>query len=752
MKNKFSLPFLLLLALFLSNIISTSAKEKLVKYVNPFIGTGGHGHTYPGATVPYGMVQLSPDNGRGGWDWCSGYNYSDSLIIGFSHTHLSGTGCGDLCDVLITPTTGKFNLDNNIMIDSTFNLRSKFSHKNEKAEPGYYSVLLDDYNIKAELTATERAGFHKYTFPESLNSSIVIDLGYSVNWDSPTKTNITVENKTTISGYRFSTGWAKDQKVFFVIEFSKPFSKYALGSGEELFINNNKSSGKYVKGIFGYTTKKDETVFVKVGISYVSIENAKLNLKKEIPGWSFDKVKERARLLWEKELEKIIINTKKTEDKVTFYTAVYHSKIAPIIFSDVNGQYRGGDGQVHAAKDFTNYSIFSLWDTYRAVHPLFTISNSERVSDMVKSMLAFYNETGALPNWPLVANETNIMIGIHAVPVIAEAYLKGIRNFDIEKAYSAMKNSLIQDNFGLKFYRDYKYIPSDKENESVSKTLEYAFDDWCLAQVAKALGKHDDYKLFSERAGYYKNVFDPSSGFMRGRLADGSWKSPFDPLFNKHRDNEYVEANGWQYFWFVPQDVKGLINLTGGKEKFICKLDSLFNLSEKIKGAELSPDISGLIGQYAHGNEPCHHVAYLYNYAGAAWKTQEKVRRIMDIMYNSTPEGLCGNEDCGQMSAWYVLSSAGLYPVNPASGVYIIGSPKFDEIKILVEKGKYFTIKAKNNSSKNIYIKSARLNGNKLDKSYILHSDLLKGGTLEFEMSNTPNKEWGSVDSSLPED
>ena len=722
-----------------------------IQYVDPFIGTADHGHTYPGATVPFGMVQLSPDNGIEGWDWCSGYNYTDSIIVGFSHTHLSGTGIGDLADILVMPTTNSVDLTKEIKSREDYDYKSAYSHENESAEPGYYSVKLIDSDVFVELTATQRAGFHRYTFPESDQAGIVLDLSYAVNWDKPTETFIQIENDSLVTGYRWSEGWAKNQKVYFAARFSKAFNSYKTAQGSEIQDKITEVKGEFTKAIFNFATQKDEKVFLKVGISSASIQGALENLTKEIPHWDFEKTKREAQNTWNNELSKIQINSPNEAEKKIFYTALYHTMLAPVLHSDINGEYKGADHNKHKADGFNYYTTFSLWDTFRAENPLLTILHPDRVPDMLQSMLAHHREYGYLPVWALSANETNTMTGYHAIPVISDAYLKGFGGFDMEEAYEAMKNSAMQDIRGVNFFKEYGFIPADKENESVTKNLEYAYDDWCIAQVAQKLGKGEDYQYFMKRAQSYEILFDESTGFMRGKLADNSWKKPFDPKYSSHRvDAEYTEGNAWQHSWFVPHDVQGLINLHGGNENFILKLDSLFSIDSEITGENVSVDISGLIGQYAHGNEPSHHIAYLYNYAQAPWKTQEIVRKIMSTMYTTKPTGLCGNEDCGQMSAWYVFSALGFYPVNPAEGVYVIGSPIFENTSLKLTGDKTFEVIAENVSKENKYIQSATLNGKVLDKSYIHHQDILNGGKLVFQMGNQPNKTWASSKASLP--
>lgn len=716
------------------------SQELLTQFVNPFIGTDGHGHTYPGATVPFGMVQVSPDNGTEGWDWSSGYHYSDSLIKGFSHTHFSGTGIGDLCDVLLMPAVQK---------DPQAKYSSRFSHDQEEAAPGYYRVKLLSTGIDAELTATPRAGFHRYTFPKSSDAKIILDLGHRLNWDSPSESRITVVNAKTITGYRFSRGWAPNQKIFFVMKFSKPFRSNFTGNDSILHKNRNTTTGRGAKAVFEFTTSGNEQILVKVGISGVDIDGAMKNLDAEIPHWNFETIRAEATERWEQGLSRITITTNDRAAKETFYTALYHTMLAPVLYQDIDGRYRGGDDSIHTAHGFTNYTIFSLWDTFRAAHPLFTIIHPERVNDFINSMLAFSRESGYLPVWNFHANETYCMIGYHSVPVIVDAYVKGFRGFDADEAFTAMLKTAAKDMLGLNWYRQYTYVPSDLEVESVSKTLEYAFDDWCIAQMAKMLNRNDDYKYFSERAGYYRNLFDTSSLFFRGKTADGLWREPFDPYSIHHRMNDYTEGNAWQYSWFVPHDVEGLIRLNGGRERFIERLDSLFEQTTSLTGAHISPDVSGLIGQYAHGNEPSHHIAYLYSYAGAPWKTQERVREIMTTKYNNTPAGLCGNEDCGQMSAWYVLSALGIYPVNPAAGEYVFGSPLFESAEIQIGE-KVLKIAAPNVSPARSYVHSVTLNGNVLSGMFVRHEELKKGVELEFEMSDVSATKRGVPEKDTP--
>lgn len=998
----------LLLALLLPAALF--AQKPAVDYVNPMIGTAEHGHTFPGATVPFGMVQLSPDNGRKGWDWCSGYHYSEDKIIGFANTHLSGTGCADLGDILFMPGVS-------VNPPEARSYSSKFKHTNEKAEAGYYSVILDDKKIKAELTATNRVGVQRYTFPKTIEADIVVNLGYG-NDDTPLETFIQVDGTNQISGYRFSKGWANNQKIFFTATFSKPFSSSYVGPKTSVDNKHNNAKGKDVFSVLRFDASDGQPIVVKVAISCVSIDGAKKNLAAEAADKSFDDIRAAAKAAWQTELERVDVDMITEGDKTTFYTAMYHSMLAPTTYCDVDGQYRGPDDQVHIGS-FTNYCTFSLWDTFRAEHPLFTITQPKRIPDMVNSLMSFQEQGGLLPVWTLQGCETNCMIGYHSIPVITDAYLKGIPGFDINKAYDAMKKSAFSGKNGLGFYassapqpfndavaflkkeyrfpenkylvgdenvvsgytttisgqqltyhsahplanssiiarcgdgnrvvewqgpaianknaktvtyvwlagmasnlgahkfdlyvngkklfdfnsfkdststgwvklgqdgaklsfrptfidqyqdvfgmmyleiplsltnggqpvkfkvegedagsRDFffvhqyelgnkltiekefaigidgktqkrfvkleleylgkpttaeitwdndvtsklsttlypgvnivwvpleirakkikhtfnvkadglaltnsielepmgnnNYIPADKEHESVSKALEYAYDDWCIAQVAKALGKTADYDLFMTRANYYKNYYDKSTGFMRGKRSNGDWVSPFNPMFATNKQPEYTEGNAWQYTWFVPHDVDGLITLMGGKDRFTSRLDTLFTQKLDL-GPGAPPDVSGLIGLYAHGNEPSHHIAYLYAAAGKPAKTQAMVRKIMRTMYNDTNGGLCGNEDCGQMSAWYVFSALGFYPLNPADGKYYVGSPMVKKATLKLDNGKTFVVDTQNQAEGNVYVKQILLNGKELATPFITHKDILEGGKLEFIMSDKAN-------------
>lgn len=732
------------------------AQGNFSSYVDPFIGTGGHGHTYPGAAVPFGMVQLSPDTRLRGWDGCSGYHYSDNRIYGFSHTHLSGTGCSDYGDVLLMPAVGKV----------TWNKKkysSSFKKENEHATAGYYSVFLDKPGVKAELTATTRAGLHKYTFPKTDAANIILDLNHR---DKLKEGVITVSGNNEISGYRISKKWADNQHIYFVIQFSKPFKKFAIsgcGSG----VSSKHTKGGSLKACVQFTTEKEEVIYVRVGISAVSIEGARRNLEAEQPDFDFEKSKANAELMWNTELGKIEIEDDNRQNKRIFYTTLYHTMLAPNVYQDTDGNYLGRDKKIHSASGFTNYTVFSLWDTYRALHPLFTLIDKKRNTDFIRTFITQYEQAGLLPIWELAGYETFCMIGYHAIPVITDAYLKGITEFDANKALEAMKKSAETSQKELKKYKlkgslvvdvsyfryaagfddylKYGYIRQHFINNSVSKTLEYAYNDWCIAQMAKALGDTSGYEKYIQRAANYRNLFDPSSGFMRPR-----GKNKFKPFFNPYKVTQsYTEANAWQYSFYVPHDISGHIKLLGGKEKLATFLDTLFTTSSKLKGP-IKQDVSGLMGQYAHGNEPSHQIAYEYNYAGQPWKTQAWVRKIMAEFYADKPEGLVGNEDCGQMSAWYIFSALGFYPVCPGSDHYVIGSPLFRKASIHLENGKTFTIKTTGNSKENIYIKDATLNGADYTQSYLRYEDIANGGLLEINMTDQPNMNRGTADGDVP--
>ena len=704
-------------------------EDRLTDFVDPFIGTAYHGHTYPGAAYPFGQIQLSPDNGTQGWDWCSGYHYSDSIVSGFSHLHLSGTGIGDLADISFLPVTSEVTFkEGEKNSDFVTRYAGKYIHSQEIAKPGYYAMTLKSNGVKAEFTVTERAGLHRYSFPEGGENGLLINLGFAINWDKPYQTSLNVVDSLLVTGSRLSKGWAADQHVFFAVRFSKPISKSS--------ITNVGGEGRTV----GYLKFGEKQVMAKVGVSSVSIENAIANLDASLPGWDFDATQKAASDAWEKELSKIKIQSSDSAQKTIFYTSLYHTMVAPALFSDLNGEFKGVKGDVQKAVGYKRYTVFSLWDTYRALHPLYTLTQQPKVNDMVKTMLDHYKQTGLLPVWELEGNETFCMVGNHSIPVIAEAILKGIGDFDQQLAFEAMKKTSMNDRDGMGLYDKLGYMPADKIQQSVAKSLEVAIDDWSVAAVAQKLGKTEDAAYFSKRAESFKAYFDKETGFMRGKLSNGQWTTPFDPVFSKHEGSDYTEGNAWQYLWLVPQNVPALIELLGGKEPFADKLENLFIVAEGVKGAEASPDISGLIGSYAHGNEPGHHTTFLFNYAGRAWRTQELNRQIQTTMYTNKPDGLCGNEDCGQMSAWYVFSAMGFYPVNPSELKYQFGSPLVQEAKLEVAPGKYFTMKAPLASVANKYIQEVKLNGKVLDHSFITHQEIMDGGILEFTMSAEPNK------------
>ena len=727
------------------NFIANSENENdLIKYVDPFIGSGGHGHVFVGATVPFGGVQVGPTNFNKGWDWSSSYHHTDSIVKGFCHLNVSGTGMSDLGELTIMPATGelKYNAGNQ---DNHMSGYSSLYRKNKEFNSvGYYKVALERYNIDVELTASERVGFHRYTYPSSKKSRVIIDLGEG-SADRPTETYLKKVNDTTFQGYRFSSGWASDQREYFTLILSKPVKDFILYDRNKKF-KGDELKGTFVKGFLEFETEKNEEIYVKMGISTVSSENALENLTVEIPHWDFDKVKKEAENKWNQELSKIDITTDDLKKKRVFYTAMYHTMIAPNLYQDVNGEYRGTDKVVYKDTTFTNYTLFSLWDTYRAAHPLYTITQPERVSDMVNSMLKIFDHQGKLPIWHLRGNETNTMPGYSAIPVVIDASLKGFEGIDLEEVFEAVKTSATGDfEPGVKKLMEIGYIPGDYMVESVASSMEYAIADWAIAQLAKKLNKQEDYEYFLNRSKAYKQYFDNETRFMRGKLTDGSWRTPFDPVRAEHRVNDYCEGNAWQYLWLVPQDPEGLIDLLGGDEKYTQKLDELFSMSSDLgEGAhETSMDITGLIGQYAHGNEPSHHTTYMYAYSGQPYKIADKVRYINNELYTDKPDGLSGNEDCGQMSAWHIFSSLGFYPVNPSNGAYVFGSPLFDSASIVLPENKKFTIIAKENSDDNIYIQSVQLNGKDYKFSYITHKDIMQGGELIFNMGPKPNLNFG---------
>ncbi|QKG56554.1 glycoside hydrolase family 92 protein [Hymenobacter sp. BRD128] len=723
--------------------------QQLTSYVDPLIGSGGHGHVFVGANVPFGAVQLGPQNIFKGWDWCSGYHYSDSLLIGFSHTHLSGTGGSDLGDVLIMPYTGPLRTDKGRQPVPHQGYLSRYSHQREVARPGYYAVTLDDYGIRAELTASARVGMHRYTFPkDGKPARVIIDLKEGID-DKATDTYLEQVDAQTFIGHRFSHGWADHQQLFFAIKTSVPVPAFALYN-EAQSLAGKAGQGAAIKGVLTFA-KLAGPVELKVGISPVSPQNALANIQVEMPGWDFAAVQKAATVKWNQELGKITIESPDPAVRRTFYTALYHAWFAPALFNDANRDYRGTDGKVYPKAPFQNYTTFSLWDTYRTEHSLFTLAQPERVPDLMQAMLAIGQQQGKLPIWHLMGNETNTMVGYSAVPVLAEAYLKGTPGLDGRQVLAALKQASTRDDQGVQYLKTLGFIPADKENESVAKAMEYAIDDWSIAQVAKKLGEQADYQEYSKRAKYYQQYFDPHTRFMRGLTADGKFQLPFDAFQSIHRQNPYTEGNAWQYTFLVPHDAPGLIKLFGSDAAFVQKLDSLFIVKGSL-GASASPDISGLIGMYAHGNEPSHATTYLYAYAGQQWKTAEKVRQVLREMYKDQPDGISGNEDCGQMSAWYILSALGFYPVSPSSGAYVLGSPLVNKATIRLPQGKTFVVSAVNNSPQNIYIQSAMLNGQPYANSYLLHRDIVAGGTLQLTMGPQPNRAFGTAPANRPKE
>ena len=714
-----------------------AGSDSYAEYVNPFIGTDFTGNTYPGAQAPFGMVQLSPDNGLPGWDRISGYFYPDSTIAGFSHTHLSGTGAGDLYDISFMPVTLPYK-----EAEAPLGIHSLFSHSEESASAGYYQVRLKDYDINVELTATERCGIQRYTFPEA-DAAIFLNLRKAMNWDFTNDTRIEVVDSVTIQGYRFSDGWARDQHIYFRTRFSKPFADVQLDT--VAVIKDGERIGTSAIARFDFHTAAGEQILVTTAISGVSMEGAARNLSAEAPDDDFDKYLAATRKNWNEQLSRVEIKCDNRDEKVKFYTALYHSMLAPTIYSDVDGAYYGPDKKVHQADGWTNYSTFSLWDTYRAAHPLYTYIEPDRVNDMVKSFIAFYEQNGRLPVWNFYGSETDMMIGYHAVPVIVDAYLKGIGNFDPKKALEACVATANMDEYrGIGLYKKYGYVPYDmtdhynSENWSLSKTLEYAYDDYCIARMAEKLGEKEIADEFYKRSRNYKNVYNPQTSFMQPRNNKGDFIEGFSPDdYTPH----ICESNGWQYFWSVQQDIDGLIELTEGKERFAQKLDSMFTYNPSAD-EDLPIFSTGMIGQYAHGNEPSHHVIYLYNAVGQPWKTQKYAAEVMHELYKNTPAGLCGNEDCGQMSAWYVFSAMGFYPVDPVGGKYEIGTPMYPEMKMHLANGKTFTVLASAVSKENFYIQSVKLDGKPYDKSYITHEQIMNGSILEFEMGDKPGKVW----------
>ena len=731
------------------------AETDYTSMVDPFIGTGGHGHTFPGPVVPNGMIQPSPDTRIDGWDACSGYYYEDSSINGFSHTHVSGTGCADYGDILIMPTVGEQDYKNQDLISQSLPYASSFSHENEVAVPGYYSVFLDRYSVKAELSSTKRAAIHRYTFPQSDNSGFIVDMDYSIQRQRNMDMNIDVLSDTEICGYKTTKYWAFDQQIAFYAKFSKPFT-YEIYT-DTMTVNNGKKLPLY-KALLKFETAKDEQILVKVGVSAVDVEGARKNVEAEIPEWDFEKVRTDAHNEWNKYLSKIDIKTADAKNKEIFYTALYHTAISPNLFTDVDGRYLGMDLEVHQGNvDKPVYTIFSLWDTFRALHPLLSIIDPKLNNDFITSLLLKHKEGGVFPMWDLASNYTGTMIGYHAVSLIADAYTKGNADFDLKEAYEACLRAAEYDTTGIKcpaavlphlmpkakYYKNtLGYVPCDKDNESVAKALEYAYNDYCISILAEANNDMENAEKYKDYSKAYQKYFDKSTRFMRGLDSKGKWRTPFNPRSSNHRNDDYCEGTAWQWTWFVPHDVDGLIELMGGKTQFIEKLDSLFTADSSLEGDLVSADITGLIGQYAHGNEPSHHIIHLYNYADQPWKTQELVDSVFHSQYFNAPDGLSGNEDCGQMSAWYIMNSIGFYQVCPGKPVYSIGRPLFDEVTVNLPDNKQFIVKTVNNSRENKYIEKAVLNGVPLEKPFINHEDIKNGGVLEFTMTSQPTK-WG---------
>ncbi len=753
MKNKLCM-LLLASGIGLFSCAEKDLPKEYTDSVNVFIGTGGHGHTFPGATLPHGMVQLSPDTRLFGWDACSGYYYDDTSIMGFTHTHLSGTGIGDYGDILFMPVVGEKPLIAGTAENPDEGYRSRFSHEQESARPGYYQVLLQDDSINVELTATLRAGLHRYTYPKASDARLIVDMEPTIHGHQHPVTQIRVVNDSTIAGMKYTVGWAKRHYVYFYAVFSSPFD-YKLYSGTEYQSDSTSVTVNTAKAVMSFRNlPADGRVLAKVGISSVDEEGARLNVEAEIPNWDFEGVMKQANTTWNEALGKIDIETSDNDSRTVFYTSLYHAFIQPSLASDVDGRYRTMGHEIKQDASYTNYTVFSLWDTFRAAHPLYTIVTPEQNQAFIRSLLRKYDEGGILPKWELASNETGTMIGYHAVSVIADAMMKKQCDFDVKKALEACIRSSVYDTTGvtpmmdrqilngklmpvsIKYKNELGYIPCDKAGGSVSQGLEFAYNDWLIAQMMKEHNRKDLYDKYMELSRNYRNYFDPETKLMRGRLSDGSWITPFDPA-SVQRPSNYVEGNAWQWAWFVPQDVEGLMELVGGQKSFEAHLDTLFTTSSELTGdPNAAADVTGMIGQYAHGNEPSHHIPYLYNYAGAPRKTQALVDHILRTLYHNDPNGLSGNEDVGQMSAWYALSAMGFYSFCPGRPVYEIGRPIFDKVTIHLSNGKDFVIQAKNNSVENKYIRSMKLNGEDLAEPRFSHFDLMKGGELIFEMEN----------------
>lgn len=736
--NKKSLLFVPVLSLCLASCGSSQKgqeMEDLTQFVDPRIGTGGHGHVFYGANVPYGFIQLGPTSIPQSWDWVSGYHVSDSTVIGFPHTHLSGTGIGDLHDINVMPVVGEVTYSRGDASSYKTGLWSYSNRSKEVVTPGYYRTHLSRYNVDVELTATKRVGFHKYTFLGNESPAIVFDMVNGGCWDKTTEAVIRVVNDSTVSGYRYSKGWADDQRVFFRAEFSRKFDNV------EFIVNDSVKEGDMAKGAqlfarVNFAAGNQEPVYMKVALSPTSEEGAQLNMQTELSGWDFEKTIADAKAAWNKELNKVKVYTTDEASKKIFYTSLYHTLFAPSEFCDVNGDYYGADKQMHKDEGFVNYTTFSLWDTYRAAQPLMTILHPEKMSDIINTMLHIHQQQGKLPVWHLMGCETNCMVGNPGVPVVADAILKDIKGFDTELAFKALKESSMLPERGMEHRIEYGFIPADKMTEAIAYDMEYAIADWAVAQAAQKLGKQEDYEYFLKRSKSYKNYFDASTGFMRGKMLDGSWRTPFSPYASSHREDDYCEGNAWQYTWLVPHDVEGLVECFGSKEAFVNKLDSLF-LANGDMGEASSQDISGLIGQYAHGNEPSHHTVYLYTLVGQPWKTADRIKEILHTMYTDQPDGLSGNEDVGQMSAWYILSSFGFYQVEPAGGKFVFGYPNFDKVEIAVPAGK-FVIERENKGQQNNYIQGIVFNGTEYKKPWIEYADIMKGGELKFLMGDEP--------------
>ena len=740
-----------------SQLVAAPAQDSVLKHADPFIGTGFHGHTFPGATTPFGMVQLSPDTRTSGWDACGGYYDADTEIWGFSHTHLSGTGIGDYGDFLMMPFTGKIGIGSGTPDKPDYQYRSPFKKENQSASPGYYQVQLDRYQIKAELTATPRAGMHRYTFPQAEEAGVVIDLKHSIQNRQTLAAGLEIVNDHEIRGWRHVKGWAPNRRIHFHAVFSKPFNA-------ELYKNDTlkeggKLEGSALKAKLKFATAGDEQVHVKVGISPVDMDGARNNLTTEIADWDFDGVVAKAKDQWRKQLNHIQVTGGSEDQRKIFYTAIYHTAISPNLASDVDGRYRGMDQKIHQDPAYTNHTVFSLWDTFRAQHPLYTIIDPERDQQWIRSLLRKHDEGGILPMWDLASNYTGCMIGYHAVPVIVDAYVKGLRDYDLDKAMEAVVfASVYDDKKPIPYHtEDVKkdlmpkaklynatmgYIPADLELKSVSKALEFAYNDWNIATMAKGMGRDAIAKEYSERAGRYRNYFDKETGFMRGKKQNGSWVTPFTPTDSNHNKGEYTEGNAWQWTWFAPHDVPSLIELFGGSEPFAKKLNELFTTDSTLTGEEISGDITGLIGQYAHGNEPSHHIAYLFNWVEQPWRTQEIVHHIMTDFYKATPGGIIGNEDCGQMSAWYILSALGIYQVAPGDTRFSIGVPLFPKARIPLKGGKAFVVKTKDGGKENPYVQRVTLNGKALTTPFIDYADIMSGAELVFEMGDKKTVFW----------